>query len=52
MTAQAFTPASRVHADAPFQNAIIVANPVAGNGHGESAALELAEGLHSMGAST
>ncbi len=42
----------RLQADAPFQNAIIIANPIAGNGQGESAALELAAGLRSMGAST
>jgi len=42
----------RLQEGAPYRNAIIIANPIAGSGQGESAAQELAEGLRSMGAST
>ncbi len=42
----------RVAAEAPYRRAIVVANPIAGRGQGRSAALELEQGLKSLGAAT
>lgn len=42
----------RVGSEAPYRRAIVVANPIAGRGQGRSAALELEEGLKSLGAAT
>ena len=39
----------RLHPEAPYQRALVVANPVAGRGQGAKAAQEVVEGLSRMG---
>ena len=41
--------AANLHPDAPFRRALVVANPIAGRGHGRGVGREVLEGLSRMG---
>lgn len=42
-------PGSRLHPDAPYRRALVIANPIAGRGRGESVGRETLEGLSRLG---
>ncbi len=43
------TPSTPLHPDAPFRRALVVANPIAGRGHGRKVGREVTEGLQRLG---
>ncbi len=43
------SPQEELHPDAPWRNALVVANPIAGRGHGRQVAREVTAGLERLG---